>query len=143
MRFGLGQAFSLPCPLQESDSTSATPDIYPLTSIKSHFQNQEAVRLDCFNRTNSKRLENKMVYTLTTLKIYYSIQICNLFWNQHLKITNEIKNAKIKREEDNLLYRGYIMNTLSGLLKNLDSTIYIGYLDCACESIFRNIAKLY
>ena len=52
-------------------STSASPVIDPLASMKFHFQNQEAVRLDRSNGTNYNWWKDKKVFILTTLKIYY------------------------------------------------------------------------
>ena len=76
--------------------------------------NHELVKLDCFDGTNFSRWKDKMKFLLTALKLFYVLDPnLMLFPPTSDEDTNEIKAQRKKREEDELICRGHILNTLS------------------------------
>ena len=82
--------------------------------------NHELVKLDCFDRTNFSQWKDKMKFLLIVLKLFYILDP-NLmpFPTASNEDTDEIKVQRKKREEDELIYRGHILNTLSDHLHDL------------------------
>ena len=76
--------------------------------------NHKLVKLDRFDGTNFSRWKDKMKFLLTALKLFYVLDP-NLmhFPPTSDEDTNEIKAQRKKREEDELICRGHILNTLS------------------------------
>ena len=95
--------------MEESNSLSAL-----------RFMTQDFVRLDRFDGTNFVHWQDKIRFLLTTLKVYYVL-------NNDLKAleepkeddTQEIVKERKKREEDELICRGHILNALSDILYDL------------------------
>ena len=82
--------------------------------------NHELVKLDCFDGTNFSRWKDKMKFLLTALKLFYVLDPnLMLFPPTSDEDTNEIKAQRKKREEDELICRGHILNTLSDHLYDL------------------------
>ena len=92
-----------------------TSDILALKML-----NHELVKLDRFDETNFSRWKDKMKFLLTALKLFYVLD-SNLmpFPTASDENTNEIKAQRKKREQDELICRGHILNTLSDLLYDL------------------------
>ena len=82
--------------------------------------NHELVKLDRFDGTNFSRWKDKMKFLLTALKLFYVLDL-NLmhFPPTSDEDTNEIKAQRKKREEDELICKGHILNTLSDHLYDL------------------------
>ena len=82
--------------------------------------NYELVKLDCFDGTNFSRWKDKMKFLLTALKLFYVLDP-NLmpFPTTSDEETDEIKAQRKKREEDELICKGHILNTLSNRLYDL------------------------
>ncbi|XP_065621379.1 uncharacterized protein LOC136064076 [Quercus suber] len=82
--------------------------------------NHELVKLDHFDGTNFSRWKDKMKFLLTALKIFYVLDL-NLmpFPPASDEDTDEIKAQRKKQEEDELICRGHILNTLSDRLYDL------------------------
>ncbi|KAK3010678.1 hypothetical protein RJ639_011281 [Escallonia herrerae] len=82
--------------------------------------NQDFMKLDRFDGTNFTRWHDKMMFLLTALKVQYVLDP-NL--PPLLEITDndsdETKAARKKREEDELVCRGHILNALSDRLYDL------------------------
>ncbi|XP_057452128.1 uncharacterized protein LOC130743934 [Lotus japonicus] len=89
-----------------------------VSSIK--VMNQDLVKLDCFDGTNFTRWQDKMIFLLTALKIYYVLDpdLTPIAEPQD-DDSDELKTERKKRIEDELLCRGHILNTLSGRLYDL------------------------
>ena len=82
--------------------------------------NHELVKLDHFDGTNFSQWKDKMKLLLTTLKFFYVLDPNFMpFPTTSDENTNEIKAQRKKREEDELICRGYILNTLSDCLYDL------------------------
>ena len=81
--------------------------------------NHELVKLDRFDGTNFSRWKDKMKFLLTALKLFYVLDP-NLmpFSLANDEDIDEIKAQRKKWEEDGLICRGQILNTLSDLLYN-------------------------
>uniref|UniRef100_A0A2N9I6E8 CCHC-type domain-containing protein n=1 Tax=Fagus sylvatica TaxID=28930 RepID=A0A2N9I6E8_FAGSY len=79
--------------------------------------NLDFVKLDKFDGSNFIRWQDKMKFLLTALKIFYVLDP-NLqpIPNPTPEDTEQLKEQRIKREEDELVCRGYILNTLSDWL---------------------------
>ena len=95
--------------------------------------NQDMVKLDRFDGNNFSRWQDKMMFLLTALKISYILNP-NLQPIEDPKPSadgkqpteeeiEEIKKQKAKREEDEVLCRGHILNTLSDRLYDLFTRI--------------------
>ena len=82
--------------------------------------NQELVKLDCFDGTNFCWWKDKMKFLLTALKLFYVLDL-NLmpFPTTSDEDSDEIKTQRKKREEEKLICRGHILNTLSDQLYDL------------------------
>ncbi|GLT87306.1 hypothetical protein SLE2022_053950 [Rubroshorea leprosula] len=82
--------------------------------------NPDAVRLDRFDGTNYMRWKDKMTFLLTTLKVSYVLDP-KLQPIQAPKENDSeaVKNARLKREEDELICRGHILNSLIDRLYDL------------------------
>uniref|UniRef100_A0A2N9HK96 CCHC-type domain-containing protein n=1 Tax=Fagus sylvatica TaxID=28930 RepID=A0A2N9HK96_FAGSY len=86
--------------------------------------NQDFVKLDKFDGSNFIRWQDKMKFLLTALKIFYVLDP-NLqpIPNPTPEDTEQLKEQRIKREEDELVCRGHILNTLSDRLYDLFTTM--------------------
>ena len=82
--------------------------------------NHELVKLDCFDGTNFSWWKYKMKFLLIALKIFYVLNP-NLmsFPTTSDEDSDEIKAQRKKWEEDKLICRGHILNTLSDWLNDL------------------------
>ena len=82
--------------------------------------NQDLVRLDRFDGSNFTRWQDKLKFLLTALKIYYILDP-NLqpLPESSPDDTEEIKAAKLKRDNDAIMCRGHILNALSDRLFDL------------------------
>ena len=82
--------------------------------------NHELVKLDCFDGTNFSWWKDKMKFLLTALKLFYVLDL-NLmpFPTTSDEDSDEIKTQRKKREEEKLICRGHILNTLSEQLYDL------------------------
>ena len=82
--------------------------------------NHELVKLDRFDGTNFSQWKDKMKFLLTALKLFYVLDP-NLmpFPTVSDKDTDEIKAQRKKRDEDELICRGHILNTLSDRFHDL------------------------
>ena len=82
--------------------------------------NHELMKLDRFDGTNFSRWKDKMKFLLTALKLFYVLDP-NLmpFPLASDEDTDEIKAQRKKREENELICRGHILNTLSNCLYDL------------------------
>nr|XP_027102343.1 uncharacterized protein LOC113723462 [Coffea arabica] len=96
------------------------------SSSESSFKvmNQDFVKLDKFNGTNYSRWKDKMMFFLTALKIAYVLDRSL----PEIPVpkdddSNEVKVQCKKREEDELLCREHIMNTLSDRLYDMYTTV--------------------
>jgi len=86
--------------------------------------NQDFVKLDRFDETNFTRWKDKLMFLLTTLKISYVLDP-NLPKLPEPE-TDEDAQRKVerkKREEDEVVCRGHILNTLSDRLYDLFTSI--------------------
>uniref|UniRef100_A0A2N9JAE7 CCHC-type domain-containing protein n=1 Tax=Fagus sylvatica TaxID=28930 RepID=A0A2N9JAE7_FAGSY len=86
--------------------------------------NQDFVKLDKFDGSNFIRWQDKMKFLLTALKIFYVLDP-NLqpISDPTPQDTEQLKQQRIKREEDELVCRGHILNTLSDRLYDLFTTM--------------------
>ena len=82
--------------------------------------NHELVKLDHFDETNFSRWKDKMKFLLTALKLFY-VMDPNLmpFPTASDEDIVEIKAQRKRQEEDELICRGHILNTLSDPLFDL------------------------
>ena len=82
------------------------------------------IQLDRFDGTNYIRWMDKMIFLLTSLKIYYILNP-NLSALPELQEDKSatIKTARVKREEDEVLYRGHLLNTLTSRLYDIFSKL--------------------
>ncbi|GKV02145.1 hypothetical protein SLEP1_g14614 [Rubroshorea leprosula] len=87
--------------------------------------NPDAVRLDRFDGTNYMRWKDKMTFLLTTLKVSYVLDP-KLQPIQAPKENDSeaVKNARLKREEDELICCGNILNSLTDRLYDLYRNMY-------------------
>ena len=82
--------------------------------------NHELVKLDHFDRTNFSQWKDKMKFLLTALKLFYVLDPNLMHFPPASDEDNdEIKAQRKKREEDELICRGHILNTLSDRLYDL------------------------
>ena len=86
--------------------------------------NHELVKLDHFDETNFSRWKDKMKFLLTALKLFY-VMDPNLmpFPTASDEDIVEIKAQRKRQEEDELICRGHILNTLSDLLYDLNTSM--------------------
>ena len=82
--------------------------------------NHELVKLNHFDGTNFSRWKDKMKFLLTALKLFY-VMDPNLmsFPTASDEDIDEIKAQRKRHEEDELICRGHILNTLSDRLYDL------------------------
>ena len=86
--------------------------------------NQDFMKLDRFDGTNYTRWKDKMMFFLTALKVAYVLDP-NL---PQIPVsspdeTENVKEERTKRQEDELLCRGHILNTLSDRLYDLFTSV--------------------
>ncbi|KAL0463234.1 UNVERIFIED_CONTAM: hypothetical protein Slati_0211000 [Sesamum latifolium] len=81
--------------------------------------NQDFVKLVCFDGSNYPRWKDKMMFLLTFLKVAYILDLNQPTPEAKKNESNDAKVARLKREEDELLCRGHILNTLSDRLFDL------------------------
>ena len=76
--------------------------------------NQDAVKLNQFNRTNFIRWEDKVMVILATLKDYYVLDSSlDYFPSPTLNNSTKLKIEFKKLEEDELMCHGLICNSLT------------------------------
>jgi hypothetical protein len=93
-----------------------------VTSFK--VMNQDSVKLDRFDGTNFTRWQDKMKFLLTALKIFFVLnRSLNPLSEPTPEDTDAIKAKRKKREEDELVCIGHILNTLSDRLYDLFTAI--------------------
>ncbi|XP_022883482.1 uncharacterized protein LOC111400299 [Olea europaea var. sylvestris] len=82
--------------------------------------NQDLMRLDWFDGTNSTRCQDKLKFLLTALKIFYILdpELAPLSEPTNGE-TKVVKVERQKRQEDELTCRGHILNALSDRLYDL------------------------
>ncbi|RVW24418.1 Retrovirus-related Pol polyprotein from transposon TNT 1-94 [Vitis vinifera] len=82
--------------------------------------NQDLVRLDRFDGSNFTRWQDKVRFLLTALKIFYILDptLAPLLEPKE-NDTPQVVAARKKREEDELICRGHILNALSDRLYDL------------------------
>ncbi|KAK1394158.1 Zinc finger, CCHC-type [Heracleum sosnowskyi] len=91
--------------------------------------NQDMVKLDRFGGSNFSCWQDKMKFLLTTLKIFYILAPDLPHIPEEPKPSedgtlpdqakvDEVRNQRKQREEDELLCRGHILNTLSDRLND-------------------------
>ncbi|KAL0352092.1 UNVERIFIED_CONTAM: hypothetical protein Scaly_1597900 [Sesamum calycinum] len=85
--------------------------------------NQEFVKLNYFDGTNYPRWKDKMMFLLTFLKIAYVLDVNHPATKPQEGDGDQIRAARAKRGEDELLCRGHILNRLSDRLFDLYSSI--------------------
>ena len=86
--------------------------------------NQEFVKLDRFDGTNFTRWKDKMMFLLTALKISYILNPALADLSPPNSDEDEqTKTERSKREEDELLCRGHILNNLSDRLYDLFTSV--------------------
>jgi hypothetical protein len=78
------------------------------------------IQLDQFDGMNYTGWMDKMIFLLTSLKIYYILDpnLSALLEPQEDESAT-IKTARVKREEDEVLCRGHILNTLTSRLYDI------------------------
>ena len=82
--------------------------------------NQDFVRLDRFDGTNFTRWRDKLKFMLTALKIFYVLDSSlTPIPPSEDDDSEELKAQRKKREEDEIMCRGHILNTLSDRLYDL------------------------
>ncbi|OIT08630.1 hypothetical protein A4A49_62909, partial [Nicotiana attenuata] len=81
---------------------------------------KELIKLDRFDGSNFTRWKDKMIFLLTALKIFYVLdpQFPTLP-EPTVEDSDEVKATRKKREDDELLCRGHILNTLTNRLYDL------------------------
>ena len=89
-----------------------------IASIK--LMNQDLVKLDRFDGTNFTRWQDKLKFLLTALKIFYILDPeLEPLPEASDKDSDERKAERKKRQEDELICRGHILNALSDRLYDL------------------------
>uniref|UniRef100_F6GYP6 CCHC-type domain-containing protein n=1 Tax=Vitis vinifera TaxID=29760 RepID=F6GYP6_VITVI len=87
--------------------------------------NQDLVRLDRFDGSNFTRWQDKVRFLLTALKIFYILDpTLAPLPKPKENDTPQVVAAKKKREEDELICRGHILNALSDRLYDLYTNTY-------------------
>ncbi|RVW28531.1 Retrovirus-related Pol polyprotein from transposon TNT 1-94 [Vitis vinifera] len=87
--------------------------------------NQDLVRLDRFDGSNFTRWQDKVRFLLTTLKIFYILDpTLAPLPEPKENDTPQVVAARKKREEDELICRGHILNALSDRLYDLYTNTY-------------------
>ncbi|KAK4383346.1 hypothetical protein Sango_2783700 [Sesamum angolense] len=85
--------------------------------------NQDFVKLVCFDRSNYPRWKDNMMFLLTFLKVTYILDPNQPAATTKENESNDAKVARLKREQDELLCRGHILNTLSDRLFDLYASL--------------------
>ena len=82
------------------------------------------IQLEQFDGTNYTRWMDKMIFMLTSLKIYYILDpnLSALLEPQEDESAT-IKTTRVKHEEDEVLCRGHILNTLTSRIYNIFSKL--------------------
>ena len=81
---------------------------------------QDFVKLDRFDGTNFTRWQDKIRFFLTAMKIFYVLDPTLVPIPEPTdEDDDELKADRKKRQEDELLCRGHILNTLSDRLYDL------------------------
>ena len=89
-----------------------------VASIK--LMNQDLVKLDRFDGTNFTRWQDKLKFLLTALKIFYILDPELAPIPEPQDNNNEARREERKKcQEDELIYRGHILNALSDRLYDL------------------------
>ncbi|WKA00091.1 hypothetical protein VitviT2T_018481 [Vitis vinifera] len=87
--------------------------------------NQDLVRLDRFDGSNFTRWQDKVRFLLTALKIFYILDpTLAPLPEPKENDTPQVVAARKKREEDELICRGHILNALSDRLYDLYTNTY-------------------
>ncbi|RVW62250.1 Retrovirus-related Pol polyprotein from transposon TNT 1-94 [Vitis vinifera] len=87
--------------------------------------NQDLVRLDRFDGSNFTRWQDKVRFLLTTLKIFYILDpTLAPLPEPKENDTPQVVAARKKKEEDELICRGHILNALSDRLYDLYTNTY-------------------
>ena len=82
--------------------------------------NQELVKLDRFDRTNFMRWQDKLKFLLTALKIFYVLDPeLAAIPEPTEEDTKERRAERKKRQEDELICRGHVLNALLDRLYDL------------------------
>ena len=83
------------------------------------------IKLDRFDGTNFTRWKDKLIFFLTELGVAYLLLDAKLLVIPAPSDddTDEIKEVRKKREEDEVRCRGFILNALSDRLYDLFSTL--------------------
>ena len=94
------------------------------TNFAFKVMNQDFMKLDRFDGTNYTYWKDKMKFFLTALKVAYVLDP-NLpqISVSSLDETENVKKERTKLQEDELLCRGHILNTLSDRLYNLFTSV--------------------
>lgn len=100
--------------------------------------NQDLVKLDRFDGANFARWQDKMKFLLTALKVFYILDP-NLaaIPEPSDKDTEQQVEQRKKRDEDELICRGHILNTLSDRLYDLFTNVK------SAKEIWRSLENKY
>ena len=86
--------------------------------------NYKLVKLECFDGTNFFRWKDKMKILFTALRLFYILDPKLMpFLTASDEDTDEIMAQRKKWEEDKLICKGHIFNTLSDCLYDLYNSI--------------------
>ncbi|KAL0349918.1 UNVERIFIED_CONTAM: hypothetical protein Sradi_4141000 [Sesamum radiatum] len=85
--------------------------------------NQDFVKLVCFDGSNYPRWKDNMMFLLTFLKVTYILDPNEPALAAKENESNDVKAAHLKREQDELLCCGHILNTLSDRLFDLYASL--------------------
>ena len=86
--------------------------------------NPDFIKLNKFNGTNFSRWKDKMLFLFTTMKISYLLDPTLAPVSPPANDdSDEIKAECKKRAEDEVLYHGHILNTLSNCLYDLYASL--------------------
>ncbi|OIT38297.1 hypothetical protein A4A49_63568, partial [Nicotiana attenuata] len=82
---------------------------------------KEFIKLDRFDGSNFTRWKDKMIFLLTALKIFYVLDPMLPAMSEPTE--EDTKAERKKRQDDELLCRGHILNTLTDRLYDLYSNL--------------------
>ncbi|KAG2696582.1 hypothetical protein I3760_07G064200 [Carya illinoinensis] len=86
--------------------------------------NQDFVKLDKFDGMNFTRWKDKLMFILTTLKISYVLDSdFPILPKPKFDNNDQIKVERKKREEDEVVCKGHVLNTFSYRLYDLFTSI--------------------
>ncbi|KAL6351005.1 hypothetical protein AAG906_031591 [Vitis piasezkii] len=98
---------------------------FTFLSVVLQIMNQDLVRLDRFDGSNFTRWQDKVRFLLTALKIFYILDLTLAPLPEPKENdTPQVVAARKKREEDELICRGHILNALSDRLYDLYTNTY-------------------